>query len=70
MRDVIHVAAKINSKSETRNSKQIRITKIQMIKTDFEILVTTEELVWLLEHSDLGFVSDFDIRYSNFNSEQ
>ena len=41
--------------------------KIQMIETESEIRGTIVKLFWSLEHSDLGFVSDFDIRYSNLN---
>jgi len=51
-----------NPKSETRNPKQIQITKIAMLKT---LLRSPGSPFRKLENSDFGFVSDLDIRYSD-----
>jgi hypothetical protein len=54
-------AVLLNSKHEIRNSKQIQMTKIQNSKQK-------RLLFWKFGHSNLGFVSDFDIRISDFDS--
>ena len=46
----------LSTKFEILNSKQIQRLKIQM----------TETIVLNFDHSDFGFVSDFDIQISNF----
>ncbi len=68
-----------NSKHEIRNSKQYRMTKIQMTQTaHFNLPVHKHHggrLFLSLRHSGFGFVSDFDIRisdlyrFSKINSE-
>jgi len=45
-----------SSKHEIRNSKQARMSKIQIIQTKY---------VLGFGNSDFGFVSDFDIRISD-----
>src|SRR5438309_513690 len=49
-----------NPKSEIRNSKQIRMTEIQMLK------ISREHRSAGFEHSDFEFVSDFVLRISDF----
>jgi hypothetical protein len=58
---------RINPKSEARNPKQFQMTKIQMTKTgDYDVL-SAEFLSF--ENSGLNlFVSNFDIRYSDFQA--
>jgi hypothetical protein len=51
----------INPKHEIRISKQIRMTK----KGNSKLF-----MFWKLENSDLGFVSCFEIRISNFIIER
>jgi len=52
---MIHRLDAENPKSEARNPKQYRMTKIQMVKTTVLNIET-------LGHSDLFRISDFDIR--------
>ena len=54
----------INSKSEYRNSKQIRMTKIQITKTS---PMDTRAVVLNFEPSDFDIVSDFGFRDSDFH---
>ena len=51
-----------NPKLEGRNSKQIQMTKITMLKT---LLKAPGSPFWKLENSYFEFVSDLDIRYSD-----
>jgi len=59
----------LNPKSETRNSKQIRMTEKGKIRnvSDFDIRVSglgRPGLFRSLLYSNFGFVSDFEIRVS------
>jgi len=63
-----------NPKSETRNPKQILITQIPIIETQIHVdpvggesSSSTASGFRTFENSNFVFVSDFDIRYSNFN---
>ena len=55
---------KINSKSEARNSKQIRMTEKANPKKDI-LKKQTKMIVSNFCYSNFEFVSDFDIRASN-----
>ena len=55
-----------NPKFEYRNSKQIQMTKMQMIKTKKKDRIVSRCLVLNFEHLDFEFVSDFGFRASDF----
>ena len=56
----------INPKHEIRNSKQYSMTKIQMFQTEVVFEVANTILFWTFGNLIFEFVSDFDIRISNF----
>jgi len=62
----------LNSKFEARNPKQIQMTQIRITQTPIDAASVSDRLGLAVasrfrtfENSDFGFVSDFDIRYSN-----
>jgi len=56
----------LNAKHESRNPKQYRMTKIQMIQTIGVVDIANIILFMSLGHLVFEFVSNFDIRILNF----
>jgi hypothetical protein len=55
-----------NSKSEIRNPKQIQMTKAQNSKQEQQLGSSRERAVLDIRILDFEFVSNFDIRISDF----
>jgi hypothetical protein len=58
-----------NPKSEIRNPKQIQMSKIPIVQTPLQSEERSHKRLfsfslWILDHSDFGYISDFDLPVS------